>query len=238
MILRLLLADWLKLKKIPVWGTIIIGCLGLSVVVAVQSYFWSDKINESKGIFIVAILNLFLHFTFMVISTLLSSIIAGNEHDSNAWKKIFSLPVSKAQIFFSKTLLVIILLVITDFFILLGSVTIWSLFSGFNQIIWILILKQIIFSFLAALPTIAIQLWLSLSIKNQAIPILIGVIGAVSSLFLARSSSIMVNFLPWSYSPLSTPLLANSIDWVWKGLYVGVIIFIIGAIKFSKQEAH
>ncbi|MFJ7932660.1 ABC transporter permease [Peribacillus sp. NPDC096448] len=238
MMLRLLLADWLKLKKIPVLGTIVIGSIGLSVVVAVQSYFWSDKISESKGIFIVAILNLFLHFTLMVISTLLSSIIAGNEHDSNSWKKIFALPISKIQIFFSKTILVIFLLAITSLLILLGSIVIWSAFAGFNQIIWTLLLKQIAFSFLASLPTIAIQLWLSLSIKNQAIPILIGIIGAVSSLFLARSSSIMVNFLPWSYSPLSTPLLAHSIDWVWKGLFVGVLFLILGAIKFSKQETH
>ncbi|MDH4424001.1 MULTISPECIES: ABC transporter permease [Bacillus] len=238
MISHLLLADWLKLKKIPVLGTILIGSMGLSIVVSVQSYFWSDKVSESKGIFIVAILNLFLHFTLMVIATLLSSIIAGNEHDSNSWKKIFSLPISKIQIFFSKTILVISLLAITSLLILLGSILIWSAFAGFDQIIWTLLLKQIAFSFLASLPTIAIQLWLSLSIKNQAIPILIGVIGAVLSLFLARSSSVMLNFLPWSYPPLSTPLLPYSINWVWKGLLLGVLIFILGAVKFSKQEAH
>ncbi|WP_068983399.1 ABC transporter permease [Lysinibacillus xylanilyticus] len=238
MMLRLLLADWQKLKKIPVLGTILIGIIGLCGVVSVQSYFWSDKVSESKGIFIIAILNLFLHFTLMVIATLLPSIIAGNEHDSNNWKKIFSLPISKIQIFFSKAILVISLLAITSLLIVLGSIVIWSTFVGFDQIIWTLLLKQIAFSFLASLPTIAIQLWLSLSIKNQAVPILIGIIGAVSSLFLARSSSTMINFLPWSYPPLSTPLLPNSIDWVWKGLLVGLLIFILGAVKFSKQETH
>lgn len=238
MMLRLLSADWLKLKKIPVLGTILIGSIGLSVVLAVQSYFWGDKISESKGIFIVAILNLFLHFTLMVISTLLSSIIAGNEHDSNSWKKIFSLPISRIYIFFSKTILVISLLAITSLLILLGSIIIWSIFAGFNQIIWTLLLKQITFSFLASLPTIAIQIWLSLCIRNQAVPILIGIIGAVSSLFLARSSSILLNFLPWSYSPLSTPLLPHSIDWVWKGLLVGLLVLVLGAVRFSKQETH
>ncbi|GED15412.1 ABC transporter permease [Aneurinibacillus migulanus] len=235
MIFRLLLAEGMKLKRICLWLPLISAVI-LNVVTAVEWYLYFRQ--GPGGVYAgFSVMFLFLSFILLLSITLLTSIISSTEHDTGSWKQLCALPISRMYIYLSKTILVISLHFLTIVFILLGIVLLWIFYTS-KPIPWGFMIKQLIYCYLASLPVLAIQQWLSTQFQNQAIPIAFGVMGAMSSLFLARTESNVVHMLPWAYAPLSTPLLDEHMQWVYMGVISGIALIIAGALRFAKSEVH
>lgn len=238
MIYRLLLTEKLKMKRLPIVSVLFFSVIGLGFVVALQAYFWKEEVIQSNGIFIMAILNLFFPIVLLLGITILSSMITGIEDDAQTWKQILATTISKKSFYLSKIVFIYGILFIIAVLTFVCMSIIWSVLVGPATIVWELLFKQIFYPYLASLGVLSIQFLISICNRNQAIPLVIGIIGAISSTFLARSSLTFIHFMPWTYPSLATPLMDGATKWMLSGLLIGLIGMVLGAFIFSKKEIH
>ncbi|QEC51743.1 hypothetical protein EDD80_102299 [Anseongella ginsenosidimutans] len=176
--------------------------------------------------FIVLIVNLIVHI----------------EHRADAWKQLYVQPVSRAHIYFSK-LLFILLLTAASHLLFMAGIFLAGILSGlivgeYNfltsapdfQVYFGLLFR----SFIAIMGIAALQYSLSYHIKNFSIPFGIGLAGVILSVMAIRAEEII--YLPYSYPMLSLfryekaagPLLADvhyySLAWFLAFAAAGFII--------------
>jgi hypothetical protein len=120
------------------------------------------------------------------------SLIPQIEYKNNTWKQVFASPLSTGNIFFSKYISIIMMVMVLfagfNFFMLMSGVLADVFHPAYlfleSAVDWILLLKAIVKSFISLLAIIAIQYWLSLRFKNFIVPIGIGMTLLVSALIL------------------------------------------------------
>lgn len=231
--LKLLLTEAQKMKKIcfviPVISAII---LLLFTCLEWYLYFRQGEAGIYAGLNIVY---MFLSFTLLLTISLLCSIMFETEHQAQGLKLIFTMPINRRGFYFAKAVWVIFLMLGCCSLILLGATFIWSIYTDL-PIPFIFLLKQVMGSFLSALPVLAIQLFLSNYFINQTFPMAVGTIGAISSLFLVRFGGKVLYVLPWAYPSMASPFIEGYAYWILLGGVLGVIMLILGAIYFSKME--
>ncbi|WP_348621969.1 ABC transporter permease [Paenibacillus polymyxa] len=233
MILRVIKAEGFKLKKICWWIPLIQGCV-LTGMTAVEWYLYFRQ--GPGGVYAgFAVMFMFLSFVMLLGGTLLASIMAGTEHDTQTWKQLMAMPVPRSYIYLSKIVWIVILQLGTALITVAGMSLIWVLYTN-EPIPWRIMLLQPINASLATLPVLAIQLWLSTLFTNQAFPLAFGIFGSIASLFLARTSILWIKILPWSYPALSSPLMKEHLIWVIVALSAGVIFTGLGTLQFTKHE--
>ncbi|TCS95837.1 ABC transporter permease [Hazenella coriacea] len=242
MIFRILSADWIKMKRTwLVWLTLlgpVFMLFAQSVNYGVRADYllkfgWEGK--NSLFFWIFALLGL----TLMLGSCILAAMMAGHEHDANAWKQIFALPVSRWQLFISKAIWLCIFIGISALLTVV-SMGIFGVVVGLPQPIpWVNLTKLIMYPYLATIPILAIQLALSLNMKNQAIPITVGVIGSILGPIFAMDSNPYLHWVPLAYPSLAD--IGQNPEAGMMALYgglVGVALILIGAIQFSRKEVR
>lgn len=233
MILELMRAEGLKLKQLCRWMPLIQGIILISMT-ALEWYLYFRQ--GPGGIYSgFAVMYLFLSFIFLLGITLLASIMAGTEHETKAWKQLLAMPVPKGSVFLAKMAWIFILQLCTVIITIAGMCMIWVLYSD-EPIPWGIMILQPLFACLSTLPMMAIQLWLSTVFSNQALPLAIGIFGSISSLFLARSHSFVIQILPWSYPSLSSPLIPGHMQWIGISLGIGGLLSVLGALLFARRE--
>lgn len=233
MILRVIKAEGLKLKKICWWIPVIQGCV-LTGMTAVEWYFYFRQ--GPGGVYAgFSVMYMFLSFVMLLGGTLLASIMAGTEHDTQTWKQLMAMPVPRSYIYLSKVVWIVILQLGTALITIAGMSLIWVLYTD-NPIPWWIMLKQPINTSLATIPVLIIQLWLSTTVSNQSFPLAVGIFGSISSLFLSRTSILYLKILPWSYPALSSPFIKEHMGWLLLAISLGIILAIISSFQFTKHE--
>ncbi|HMR91617.1 MAG TPA: ABC transporter permease [Chitinophagaceae bacterium] len=124
----------------------------------------------------------YLTFLLPMFVILICSLIPQIEFKNNTWKQVFASPQSVGNIFLSKyiaiVLMVLFLFLMFNLFMVLAGIIPNLFYSKFtfldNAIRWMELLKLNIKSFVSLLGIIAFQYWLSLRFKNFIVPIGIG----------------------------------------------------------------
>lgn len=97
MILRVIKAEGLKLKKICWWIPLIQGCV-LTGMTAVEWYLYFRQ--GPGGVYAgFAVMFMFLSFVMLLGGTLLASIMVGTEHDTQTWKQLYHACSQKLYLF-------------------------------------------------------------------------------------------------------------------------------------------
>lgn len=233
--IRVILAEGLKLKKICLFLPVIVSVIFISMT-AVEWYLYFR--TGPGGVYAALnIMYLFLSFTVFLETTLLSSFIASTEHEAMGWKWMGALPISRSKLFLAKAFWVIFLLLITSLFIVIGMITLWTLYTDLPFPTAFLV-QQTGYSFLAGLPVVAIQLWLSIQWINQAYSLSIGILGSVASLFISRSPNPFLHYLPWAYPGRVTLFLPDHLDWLGMSIGIGIALIGIAAVAFSMKDQY
>lgn len=233
MMWRILLAEGMKLKRIC-WWLPVVQAVSLTMMTALEWYLYFRQ--GPGGVYAgFAVMYMFLSFVMLLGTTLLASIISGIEHDTRTWKQLLAMPVPRSFVYFAKVAWVALLQALTSLLIVAGMTAIWLLYTS-EPVPWDLMLKQPLYVFVALLPVLAIQLWLSTRLANQALPLAAGIFGSIASLFLARTELSFLKALPWAYPALSSPLLSGHLVWVMAGLVVGALIIAAGSADFARRE--
>lgn len=231
--LRLFKTEGEKLKLICFLLPVISGMLLLAVTLAQWYYHMRRGSDDVYAIFNV--MYIFLPISIFLTGTILTSIVAGTEHESKGWKQLLSFPFPRFQVYLTKFIWVLILMLIKGAVMVLGMILVWVLFIS-EPLPLAFLLKQVFYSVLAYTPVLIIQLFLAIRLENQAIPIACGVLGAIASRFLPLFSMEWLYALPWSYSGLVSPFLPDHLFWLQVSLGVSIFLLVITAGWFQRLE--
>jgi hypothetical protein len=238
MLLRALSCDFLKLRHTLVWFLIFLGPIGVVGLQAVNyglryDYLMKQYAADLWGNLIIQVVSLMVPVCLMGL-TIIASMITNMEHQTNAWKQTLALPVSRFTIITSKFVMAAILLLCSTTMLVIGTI-ILGLCLGMpaSDIPYSKLLTVIYFSYMASMPFIALQVWLSATVSNQAIPLTVGIIGMILSLF----ANLVGDWMPWGW-----PNLRN--EWgeplysVAAGIALGLLLYIGGLFHFIRKEVN
>ncbi|WP_405106462.1 ABC transporter permease [Paenibacillus sp. FSL K6-1217] len=236
MMWRALSADWLKIRGKGIWLLTFLGPLGL---IAMQGLNFGLRYDYLHGQYredlwagLLSEIAPFLPIALYLGGTLICSLIANVEHQTSSWKQLLALPISRSAVFLAKLLLCLLLLIGSCLLLSAGAVILGLLLGfGSQPIPYTDVLRIGFASYAAAMPVIALQLWLSLSSRNQTLPVSVG-------MTLSLLSPFGMFFSEWA--PLSWPALAWSGPHPWlfsgAGLLLGLLVLLPGAIHFARKD--
>lgn len=204
-------AELLKLKSTYVLWLALLVVSFISFVVFIGHYLdvnsmarigenpWDRIGNAGHAILSIFMLNLF--------SVLIISASAFVENKSSGWKLLYTYPRYRSTIFYSKLLVILIVVLLT-----ICAVAFGLIITGYGldllrpeyefryyPIGLLEFTNGLIHSFLALLGVIGIQYFLSLQFKNFLIPTGIGVIGFIMGLILGTLNTPKSLYCPYSY---------------------------------------
>ncbi|PGT81304.1 MULTISPECIES: ABC transporter permease [Bacillaceae] len=233
MILRLLRSDFKKLK-VGMWILVFlgpIGIFGLTTLNYMLRYEYLLRQSDDRWMQLLQQINLFLAPALLLGAALLASLSANIEHETNAWKQLLALPISRVKVYCSKFIMISLLLFIPTILMFIGTWLFGSLYGWEQNIPFQEIAINSFYPYFAAMPILAIQLWFSVTSANQGTPLAVGIVGAVVSMYSYGGPE----WLIWKW-----PLLKNKWDIpeisVLLGIIVGGVIFLISVIHFERKD--
>ena len=226
MLLRLIRAEHMKLKRSPVW----IAFLLMPIVPAVLgtiNYLGNLELLTSEWYSLWTQHTLFTCYFFLPIMVgIYCAYIMRLEQNNHNWNKTLTMPVSKCGIFVAK-------LIMITFMIFISEIWIGVLFVISGKIVGItaaLPIKDIaiwcLFGTLGGAVMAAAQLVISMLIRSFALPIGIALAGGISGLvFLAKDLGHI-----WPYSLMAYGMNSNAPQQMIASGYVPFILICIGYI--------
>lgn len=194
--------------------------------------------------------NAFLLPMFVI---LVCSLIPQLEYKNNAWKQVFSSPQTVGNIFFSKYLTIILMILFLflmfNIFMIIGAVIPNFAYSKFTflskPIDWAYLLRLNIKTFVSLLAIISIQYWLSLRFRNFIVPIGIGLALLVTSLIIIQFRWEHIYKVPYSFPMLTLmefklkdmhgPLLLNH-EWNSIGYFIFFTMMAFLDMRYRKER--
>ncbi|PYI53748.1 ABC transporter permease [Paenibacillus flagellatus] len=234
--LRVLSTEWLKIRRKMIWFLIVLGPAGVVGLQAANyglryDYLMKRYAADPWGSLIdnVALLTVPTLFIGLAI---LASMTAGIEHQTNAWKQTLALPVKKSHVFLAKFALAMLLLFVSCSVLAVGTVLLGATL-GFNpaDAPYGLLLERSFYPYLAVMPFIALQTWLSVTMNNQAVPLTVGIVGTVFSMFASRFE----DWMPYKWAYLQNAA-DNPLYSVLPGVALGLVVIGVGLLEFVRKD--
>jgi len=235
MILRALSADFLKIRRKMIWFLVFLGPIGVVALTAVNFGLRYDYLTKLYAADLWGGLMSSIGFlsvpALMFGTTLITSMVAGIEHGMNSWKQLLALPISRTSVFTAKFLLCSLLL-LTSCAVLVPGMILLGTLLGFGENFPIFKILQLAFyPFLAALPILALQLWLSVTMANQAVPLTVGIFGTILTMF----SFGLPDWVVWKWPMLNNAAHKPEYS-VYAGLAAGVVVLALALIDFLRRD--
>lgn len=234
MIGKLLRADFLKIKRKGLWFLSFLGPFGVialqMVNYGVRKDYLLNQSDDDWGYFLEYV-HSFTPLALVLGIAILTSFMASIENETNAWKQLISLPVSKMSVYLSKFLVLGSLLFVSSLLLGVFSLGYGILLNLGDQIPYLELLKYSFYPYLAALPVLALQLWISSVSQNQGIPITTGVLGVI----FAYSAFILPDWMIWKWPSLMNEWDEPLIN-VMLGIGVGTLLYIVGMLDFTRRD--
>ncbi|MNC39360.1 ABC-2 family transporter protein [compost metagenome] len=162
-------------------------------------------------------------------AALLASLVAGSEHRTHAWKQLLALPVTRFAVFLAKFLACGGLLLLSSTLLAVGTFFLGGLL-GFG---WhppaMELLAASFHPTLAGMAVVALQLWLSVMLRNQAIPLAVGVAGTLIGMFYYK----LPDWMLWKWVTLPE---SGSLRYILFGLVASTGLLVAGAAHFSRRD--
>lgn len=236
MMVRALSADFLKIRRKGIWFLIFLAPLGLVAMQALNfglrfDYLMKRYADDPWGGLLKNISG-FVPIALFLGCTLVSSLVANVEHQLSSWKQLLALPISRTAVFGAKFLLCLLLLSVSCILLPIATIILGLVFGFALNGIPLADLARIgFFPLFAALPLLALQLWLSLTYRNPSLPVSLGVVLSLVSPFTLDLSE---------WFPLNWPVfgyLGPHREWfVALGIAVGAVILLAGLVHFNRKD--
>lgn len=234
MIGKLLRADFLKIKRKGLWFLSFLGPFGVialqMVNYGVRKDYLLNQSDDDWGYFLEYV-HSFTPLALVLGIAILTSFMASIENETNAWKQLISLPVSKMSVYLSKFMVLGSLLFVSSLLLGVFSLGYGILLNLGDQIPYLELLKYSFYPYFAALPVLALQLWISSVSQNQGIPITTGVLGVI----FAYSAFILPDWMIWKWPSLMNEWDEPLIN-VMLGIGVGTLLYIVGMLDFTRRD--
>lgn len=234
MIGKLLTSDFLKIKRKGLWFLTALGPIG---VVAMQMVNYGVRkdylLQQSEDDWGYYLLNVhsFTPLAIVLGIAILTSLIASIEDETNAWKQLIALPVSKLTVYLSKFTVLAILLFLSSTILMLMTLAYGVFLDLGDSTPYMEIAKFAYYPYFASLPILALQLWIASVCHNQGIPITVGIFGVI----FAYSSFVLPDWMIWKWPSLMNHWDEPVIN-VMLGVGIGILLYIIGMIDFARRD--
>jgi len=234
MIGNLIRADFLKIKRKGFWLLTILGPFGVVALQMVNYGVRKDYLLEQSDddwMYYLGNVHAFTPLALVLGIAIFTSFIASVENETNAWKQLIALPVSKMTVYLSKFTVVALLLGLSSLLLMLFS-TAFGIFLELGDVLpYKQLLQYSFYPYLAAIPVLALQLWIATVSQNQGIPITTGILGVI----FAYSADILPDWFIWKW-----PSLINAWDEplvnVGLGVSVGALLYVVGMLDFFRRD--
>ncbi|MUT66104.1 ABC transporter permease [Paenibacillus sp. NEAU-GSW1] len=234
MIAKVLSSDLLKIRRKGLWLLAFIAPLGIAALQALnygmRYDYMMDMYADDLWGGLLENIALFVPISAYLGITLLSSLLANIEHATGSWKQLLSLPVSRTAVFASKFTLCAMLLLISGALLAVTTAALGAaLRFDMAELPYGELLRLSFFPLIASMPVLALMLWLCVTMKNQALPITLGVVLAIFSIF---------PIVEWV--PISWPMLGYTgphREWfISAGAGLGFLILMAGLVHFQRKD--
>lgn len=233
--IRALSADFLKIRGKGLWFLIVLAPVG---IVALQALNFGLRADYMRKIYADDLWNglienvvMFVPISVFLGATLVSSLIAGIEHQLSSWKQLLALPISRTAVFSAKYVLAVILLLVACVLLPIGTLILGLSLGYGTDIPYSDLIRIGFYPFIGSLPILALQLWLSLVFKNQTLPVSLGIAMSLCCMFTGNLGE---------FFPLNWPRFAytgpNQLFFLVAGVGVGLIIMLAGLIHFNRKD--
>lgn len=234
MIMKLLRTDFLKLKRKGFWLLTFLGPFGVVALQMVnygvrKDYLLAQSDNDWE--YYIQNVSMFTPLALVLGIVILTSLITSIENETNAWKQLMALPVSKLQVYLSKFTVLAILLLFSSILLMVFTYLYGMTLSLGEEIPYTELLKYSFFPYFASLPILALQLWVATTSPNQAVPTTIGVLGFI----LTYSAYFLPDWTIWKWATLFNDWNEPIIN-VLLGLGVGSLLYVIGMLHFARRD--
>ncbi|QHV95365.1 ABC transporter permease [Spirosoma endbachense] len=178
-------------------------------------------------------------------SSLQSALVTALEHLANAWKYIYSLPIPKWSIYFSKLFFFVGLFFISSLALiecaeLAGWLLNWlklELKIDSSADPWFLV-RNVLKTFLIGLGTTAIQFYLSFRFRNFIVPEALGVFISLIGIVIKSWEYSYVSPYLWVYLAIRDHIYETKWlnSYVWAGLLTFAVVAIGGLIATYRRD--
>lgn len=205
MLVKLLKAERMKLKRSPVWFAFLLMPI-IPAVLGTANYVYNQGVLTKEWISLWTQHTLFTDFFFLPIMLgIYCAYIMRLEHMNNNWNKVFAMPAGRSMIFLSKLIMAAVMLVLSEIWIC-ALFVISGHIAGLANPPLLTITQWLAFGTLGGMVMVSIQILISMNIKSFALPIGISFAGGLSGLvFLAKDLGHI-----WPYSLMSYGMNANA----------------------------
>lgn len=234
MIGKLLCADFLKMKRKGFWFLTFLGPFGVvalqMVNYGVRKDYLLQQSEDDWGYYLLNVSS-FTPLALVLGIAILTSFMASIENETNAWKQLISLPVSKMSVYLSKFTVLACLLFVSSLLLMVFSLA-YGVFLNLGEgIPYLELLKHSIYPYFAALPILALQLWIATVSQNQGIPITTGILGVI----FTYSAFVLPDWMIWKWPSLMNEWNEPMIN-VMLGIGVGILLYIVGMVDFTRRD--
>lgn len=242
MLLKILRADKMKLRRSPVWLAFLLMPL-VPALLGTANYLNNLDLLTSEWYSLWTQHTLFTGYIFLPIMLgIYCSYLMRLEHNNRNWNKVLTMPANPALFFLSKVILASVMLVFTGIWIAALFIISGKLAGITAPIPYVQLLLWISGGVLGGMVMISVQLLLSLLIKSFAIPIGISLAGGFSGMVaLSKGFGHIYPYALMAYGMKSN----NSIQQISSGDYgqfvviciIYILLFtIIGGTIIKKRE--
>lgn len=235
---RALSADFLKIRGKGIWLLAFIAPIGIVSMQALNfglryDYLMKEYAADLWGGLIGNML-MFVIIGIILGITLVSSLVANVENQLSSWKQLLALPITRTAVFSAKFVMVLLVLCVSCILLSIGTIVLgFALGMDMQNIPYGDIIRLGFAPLMGAIPLLALQLWLSLTMKNQAIATSFGITVSVASMFA-------IQYPDWV--PLKWPLFAyigpGQTKVIGAGLLLGALITLVGLIHFNRRDVN
>src|SRR5699024_9077740 len=180
MMKQLLSTEFLKIKRKGFWFLAFLGPFGVvalqMVNYGVRKDYLLEQSTDEWGYYLANV-STFTPLALVLGIAILTSLIASIENETNAWKQLMAFPVSKMSVYLSKFTVLACLLLASSVLLLLFTLAFGIVLGLEGPIPSVELFKHSFYPYFAALPILALQLWIATVSKNQGIPMTTGVLG-------------------------------------------------------------
>ncbi|MFK3960445.1 ABC transporter permease [Guptibacillus hwajinpoensis] len=239
--IRLFQAEWYKLCKSNILVLLLLSPL-LATAGGIGSTVEGD---ENQWYFPIVTMVLIHGQLFLPLLTgFLAAFICRYEHQNGGWKQLFALPVTRGQVFFVKYSLIALCIGVVQMLLLVGLYLVGMIKGISDPFPTIIIWKSFFGGWVACLPLIALQLWVSLAWSSFAAPLALNVVLTLPNILIANSATFGPLY-PWA-QPLLVMMPFNGgpdnvfyvpIETLFFVIGSSFLFFIIGGYSYFQRKA-
>ncbi|MCP8967608.1 ABC transporter permease [Ectobacillus ponti] len=231
---QLLRAELLKLRRKGFWFLTFLGPFGVVALQMVNYGIRKEYLlgqSENDWSYYVSNVHSFTPLALVLGIVILTSFTASIEDETNAWKQLLALPVSKLQVYLAKFTVLAGLLLLSSCSLMLFALIHGTLLDLGTSVPYMELAKYSFYPYFAALPVLALQLWVATVSQNQGVPITTGIVGTI----LTFSAFALPDWMPWKWPTLMNQWKEPLVN-VWMGIGVGLLLYMAGMLDFTRRD--